>query len=98
LLLKEFAPEAYNVLKDKDVSIYMADIPAQGMTEGSRVRGMMGDPIISVNKKYVGNPFWTAVILRHEAVHAQKLPANLNQFVLKHSPINLVKDLVHMIQ
>ncbi|MFH2138341.1 MAG: AAA family ATPase [Candidatus Omnitrophota bacterium] len=92
LLIQIASPETFDVLKQRNVSLFMSNIPGAGMTRGARGGGRMGKPLISMNKAYKDNTYWLADILVHESVHAERIPQNLWQLISKHNLYTFLRN------
>ena len=93
LLIQIFDEETFEALYRDKVPIYLADIPEAGYVDvRGRWRGFGGRPVIYLNKELKDNIFWLADILVHEAVHSDRLPKNLLDFVFKHNIFTFFRD------
>ncbi|MFH2145412.1 MAG: hypothetical protein ABII75_05215, partial [Candidatus Omnitrophota bacterium] len=91
-LLKEYCPEAYEALKARNAAIYIDQIEGAGITVGTRFGGSMGRPLVTVSSIFLDEPFWTAYILAHESIHAERIPQNIVQFALKHNLVAFLRN------
>lgn len=93
LLIQLTDPDSYNLLKAKDTHFFLdPNLPGLGATEGSRWRGVMGMPIIHMNKTYHNSTFGLAVTIDHESEHVRKLPTNVFGVFTKFNPLALVRN------
>jgi CRP-like cAMP-binding protein/phosphotransferase system HPr-like phosphotransfer protein/adenylate kinase family enzyme len=77
LLIQIANPSSYEIIKSRNASIYVGDIPGAAFTTGSRLAGAMGKPLIYINNDLISNIFWAAYALNHEAIHAGDLPEGI---------------------
>ena len=72
LFLKIADPETFEVLKSNDVPIYMGELyNYNGYTRGRRFFGILGDPMMFINDKFIQNPFNIAMVFAHEGYHVE---------------------------